>query len=350
MPGQTSVWIVDKSNHFVLEPHSYPGEPEYYDPAFLQQLKQTHVVFVRSLKDTGWQLIVAQDNGTIFANARHLFWEIILITAGIFLAALLLIIWYIHWFIKPVQQLMSEIRALSEGYSVEDFPALPTRQDELGEVSAAFRNLAGQMQEMSRDLILVLVAALEARDPYTKHHSERVALYAQLLARELGIDPVRRENILKAGFLHDIGKIGVPGSILNKPGALNAEELAVMQSHALQSYEIIREVPYYAESGIAEAVLQHHERWDGSGYPQGLSGENIRLEARILALADAFDAMTSNRVYRKALGVEKALSELERGSGKQFAPECVSAFLRIPVEELRRCLGVSIRNYVRKMK
>lgn len=346
LPAHSRVWLVNQNQHFVLEPRSFPGEPERYDPAFLQQLEQTHVVSMRSLKTTGWQLIVAQDKGTVFADAGQLSREIVLITSGILLMALLLALWYIRSFLKPMQQVMGEIRALSEGYSVEDLPALPTRRDELGEVSLAFRSLAGQMQDMSRDLILALVAALEARDSYTKHHSERVALYAQLLARELGVDPVMRENILRAGLLHDIGKIGVPGSVLNKPGALNAEELAVMQSHPLQSYEIIREVPYYAQSGIAEAVLQHHERWDGSGYPQGLRAGSIRLEARILAVADAFDAMTSNRVYRKALNLEQALAELERGSGKQFAPECVSAFLRIPVEELRRCLGVSIRSYV----
>lgn len=188
---------------------------------------------------------------------------------------------------------------------------------------------------------------MEARDPYTKHHSERVSLYAELLARELGFDPVRRANIVRAGVLHDIGKIGVPEGILNKPGALTAEELAIMRDHARQSYEIVKEIPFYADIGIDQVILQHHEQWDGNGYPLGLAGEEILPEARILAIADAFDAMTSNRVYRKTLSLEEAFDELVKGSGRQFDPEFARVFLAIPVEELRRCLGVTLKTYRR---
>ncbi|MHB1406646.1 MAG: cache domain-containing protein, partial [Desulfitobacteriaceae bacterium] len=120
LPAHSRVWLVNQNQHFVLEPRSFPGEPERYDPAFLQQLEQTHVVSMRSLKTTGWQLIVAQDKGTVFADAGQLSREIVLITSGILLMALLLALWYIRSFLKPMQQVMGEIRALSEGYSVED--------------------------------------------------------------------------------------------------------------------------------------------------------------------------------------------------------------------------------------
>lgn len=127
----------------------------------------------------------------------------------------------------------------------------PPRRDEIGETYAAFRALTGEMQEMAQDLILSLVAALEARDPYTKNHSERVAVYARLMAQGLNLDPVRRENTVRAGLLHDIGKIGVPEDILRKPGALTGEERLEMQKHPGYGFDIIREVPDYTQSGIA---------------------------------------------------------------------------------------------------
>lgn len=343
----TRVWLVAKNNQFVLEPKNYPGEPSQYTIGFLHQLEQGNLLSVRTLPDTGWTLIVGQNRQVTLAQVGQLSREIEYITGGILIAALFLAFWYVGALLYPLRKLMDQIHALREGYSVQDLPALPEHRNEIGQTAEAFRALATQMQEMSRDVILAFVVALEARDPYTKYHSERVALYAQRLATQLKVSPIMREHILQAGLLHDIGKIGVPESVLNKPGILSPEELSLMRSHSRQSYDIISEVPAYMKAGIAEAVLQHHERWDGHGYPQELSGEDICLEARILAVADAFDAMTSNRVYRQALSFEEALAELERGSGRQFAPECVAALLNIPAEELRSCQGETVRDQLR---
>lgn len=339
LTSETRVWLVGHGYRFVLEPQAFPGEPEQYSPEFLQSLQQNQLVVERTLSGTGWTLIVARDRQAALSYAWQITREIGYITGVILLATLFLAFWYIGSLLYPVRKILEQIRALSKGYNVRDLPPLPERRDEIGEVATTFRTLAGQMQNMSRELISVLVAALEARDSYTKHHSERVATYAHLLAQQMQVDPLKRENIVRAGVLHDIGKIGIPEGILTKPGALTAEERQEMQNHPRYSFDIIREVPTYAQAGITEAVLQHHERWDGRGYPQGLAGEDICFEARILAVADAFDAMTSHRVYRRALSLEQALAEVERGAGGQFAPECAHAFLKVPISELRDCVG-----------
>lgn len=347
LPSQTTFWVITPNNQLILNAHPNPTEQTTYTPTFLEHLKLTNLVTVHSLPLSGWQLLVARDDNSTFVKARQLTLEIGEITVAILIIAFFFALRFVQGMLTPLNQLIRNIRAISEGYSITDLPELPKRYDELGEVAEAFHTLAGQTEEYSREVIQALVAALETRDSYTKRHSERVALYAQLLAQQLEVDPVTRENVLRAGLLHDIGKIGVPESILNKPGALDDEEWRIMRSHPLLSYEILREVPFYTKTGIDEVVLQHHERWDGRGYPKGLAGNQICLEARILAITDAFDAMTSQRVYRKELSIEQALEELKRGAGQQFDPVSVMAFLEIPVEDLRCGLEISLNDYIR---
>lgn len=347
LPAQTTFRVITPNKQLVLNAHTNPTELTTYTPTYLEHIKSTNLVSVHPLPLAGWQLLVARDDNSTFVKARQLTLEIEGITAAILIIAFFFALKFVQGLLTPLDQLIRNIRAIGEGYSITDLPALPKRYDELGEVAEAFHTLAGQTEEYSREVIQALVAALETRDSYTKRHSERVALYAQLLAQQLEVDPVTRENILRAGLLHDIGKIGVPESILNKPGALDDEEWRIMRSHPRMSYEILREVPFYTITGIDEMVLQHHERWDGRGYPKGLAGNQIRLEARILVIADAFDAMTSQRVYRKELSIEQALEELKRGTGQQFDPVSVKAFLDIPVEDLRCGLEISLNDYIR---
>ncbi|AVX31724.1 HDIG domain-containing protein [Carboxydocella thermautotrophica] len=173
--------------------------------------------------------------------------------------------------------------------------------------------------------IQALVQALEARDRYTKGHSENVARYARIIAEEMGLTAQQKENIYLAGLLHDIGKIGVPELILNKPGRLTEEERVVIRQHPVTSRRILEAIPEM--QGILQAVEQHHERWDGLGYPAGIAGEDIDLGARIIAVADAFDAMTSDRIYQKGRTAEQALEELVRGAGAQWDPQIVDVFL-----------------------
>lgn len=170
-----------------------------------------------------------------------------------------------------------------------------------------------------------LAAAVDAKDRYTSGHSERVAGYAMDIARALQMDGEELDLLHIGGLLHDLGKIGVPDSVLNKPGSLDSDERKSIMRHASVGGSILRRAPQL--DNIIPAVLHHHERWDGAGYPDGLSGEAIPLIARILAVADSFDAMTSERPYRNAMPVESALMELSAGAGKQFDPEIVKAFL-----------------------
>ena len=172
-----------------------------------------------------------------------------------------------------------------------------------------------------------LADAIDAKDNYTKGHSGRVASYAKEIARRYGYDEKRQEEIFMMGLLHDVGKIGVPDEVINKPGRLTEAEFERMKKHPEIGGKIlgnIREMPM-----LAAGAKWHHERYDGKGYPQGLSGEEIPEEARIIAVADAYDAMTSNRSYRGALPLDVVRGEIEKGKGTQFDPKFADIMLEM---------------------
>jgi diguanylate cyclase (GGDEF)-like protein/putative nucleotidyltransferase with HDIG domain len=175
-------------------------------------------------------------------------------------------------------------------------------------------------------LATALARAVDAKDSYTRSHCETVAELCVLIAGELGLDPERVARIRIAGLLHDVGKIGISDAILQKPAALTAEEAAVMRTHPDLGAHIVSAAELYEEAGW---ILHHHERLDGRGYPDGLSGDDVPLESRIIMVADAFEAMTSDRPYRPRRPVDEALAELERHSGTQFDPACIAALSRI---------------------
>jgi HD-GYP domain-containing protein (c-di-GMP phosphodiesterase class II) len=175
--------------------------------------------------------------------------------------------------------------------------------------------------------VTALAQAVEMRDEYTGNHTQRVTAYALLLAAELGLDEGERRQLRVATLLHDIGKIAIDDQILRKPGRLSEAEFALMKTHVVRGWEIIQMIP-----GLAWAqpvVRGHHERWDGLGDPDGLAGEAIPLTARVVAVGDAFDAMTSDRPYRAGMPAARAFAELQAGAGTHFDPECVAAFLRV---------------------
>ena len=174
-------------------------------------------------------------------------------------------------------------------------------------------------------LLATFSAALEARDPYLKGHSTRVTAFAESLARLLGWRGSRLEALYLGGSLHDVGKISVDASVLRKSGPLTEQELEQIRRHPVTGARLVESFDDF--EAALPYVLHHHERWDGFGYPHGLSGDGIPLEARVLGVADAFDAMTSARAYRPALTVEQALVELERCAGSQFDPELALAFV-----------------------
>ncbi|MDI6781918.1 MAG: HD domain-containing protein [bacterium] len=181
-----------------------------------------------------------------------------------------------------------------------------------------------------------LAETIEAKDIHTRGHSERTVWYAVSIAQEMGLSESEIETIEIATLLHDIGKIGVPEEILLKPGGLTQEEFEKVRNHPFTSFNILSSGEFSKE--IVTGVSQHHERIDGKGYPHGLSGDEISLEARIIEVADSFEAMVSNRPYRKALDVETAIMELKRCAGRQFDPVVVDAFLKV-LEKRKERLG-----------
>ncbi|GAV22827.1 HD-GYP domain-containing protein [Carboxydothermus pertinax] len=187
--------------------------------------------------------------------------------------------------------------------------------------------LYSDLRESYLSTIRALVAALEAKDPYTRGHSERVSDLSVEIAREMGMKPEELENIRFMALLHDVGKIGILDTVLNKKGTLDPEEKDLIQEHPVLGSKIVEEIPFLKQ--CAGMVRHHHERFDGTGYPDKISGEKIPLGARIIAVADTYDAMTSNRPYRPALTKEQAKREIEQNAGCQHDPQVVKAFLRV---------------------
>jgi putative nucleotidyltransferase with HDIG domain len=181
--------------------------------------------------------------------------------------------------------------------------------------------------------VRALTSAIDAKDPYTHGHSERVSRVAVCLAEQLGLDKEQLDTLYLGGLLHDIGKIGVDDQVLNKPGALTPEEFEQIKKHPQLGYDILRGVRQLQK--ILPIVLHHHEAWDGSGYPHGLKGDSTPLLARIAAVADAFDAMSSDRPYRRGMPDEKLDAILREGAGRQWDPNVVDAFFACR-EKIRR--------------
>ncbi|MDD5236894.1 MAG: HD domain-containing protein, partial [Candidatus Omnitrophica bacterium] len=190
------------------------------------------------------------------------------------------------------------------------------------------RNLYRRLQTTFVSTVKALAKALDARDHYTHSHSENVAKYAVLIAKEMQLSTKEIDEIKNACELHDLGKIGIHDYILSKPGELTPEEWEEVKLHSLKSAEILQPLDFLDE--VIILIREHHERYDGAGYPDGLKGDAIKLGARIMSVADTYDAMTSKRPYReKAFSKEEAVEEIKRKSGSQFDPKVVEAFLRI---------------------
>ncbi len=185
-----------------------------------------------------------------------------------------------------------------------------------------------------KGIIRAMVKAMEARDPYTVGHSERVALYAVAIAKKMGMDMGTIDRIYWGSIVHDIGKLAIPEQILLKPTKLSREEFEVIKRHPVVGEEMIKEFPWLED--IRKIVRNHHERCDGKGYPDGLKCEEIPLEVRIVSIADSFDAMTSDRAYRKGMPLNVALKEVENQAGKQFDPQIVPVAIEVLPSEYER--------------
>src|SRR3984885_13637833 len=194
--------------------------------------------------------------------------------------------------------------------------------------TAQLQNALSQLERSYDETLEALGGALDLKDAETEGHCKRVTAFTIAIAKEMKVDPVLLQQISRAAFLHDIGKMAIPDRILRKPGPLTDEERAVMRTHCEIGYNMLVRIPFLREA--AEIVLSHQEYYDGSGYPRGLAGEDIPLGARIFAIADALDAMISDRPYRKARPIEHVHAQVKRSLCPQFDPKVVEVFLSIP--------------------
>jgi HD-GYP domain-containing protein (c-di-GMP phosphodiesterase class II) len=247
---------------------------------------------------------------------------------GLTVAYLGLGYWAIVVFLVPAAMMQLATKQYVDK-TAENVEKLKDQNKALEVANVQIQRVSDELRVTYDSTLVALVNALEARDQETKGHSVRVARYMTTIAESLGVRPGHQEwtDMHHGALLHDVGKIGVLDSILRKPGKLTPEEWHYMRQHPEIGFNILHEVPFLR--GAAQIVLSHHERWDGNGYPRGLKEDEIPLGARIFAVVDTFDTMTSDRVYRKALSPPESLDEILRCSGSQFDPLVVEAFLEI---------------------
>ena len=254
------------------------------------------------------------------------------------------------YLLKPFEneQLLSTVRrALDHRQMLQESQNYKQSLEQM--VRARTEMLRHAMADLEHSYDITLEAlgdALDLKDSETEGHSKRVTAYTIALARAIGIPPGEIRMIARGAFLHDIGKMAIPDDILRKPGSLSSNEQNLMREHCTRGYNMLRKIPFLAEA--ADIVYTHQEHFDGSGYPNGLKGDEIPIGARIFAVADALDAITSDRPYRKALSFDAAREEILRCSGTQFDPAVVEVFIKIPNElwqELRSEISGQNRRY-----
>lgn len=245
------------------------------------------------------------------------------------------------YLLKPFEreQLLATVRRALENRRLKmENRAYQTNLESL--VAARTAQLRTAMANLERSYDITLEAlgdALDLKDAETEGHSKRVTAFTIAIARAMGLPGDQIRVIARGAFLHDIGKMAIPDAILRKPGALNSEEISIMREHCYRGYQMLKKIPFLSEA--SDIVYSHQERFDGTGYPRGLAGDEIPLGARIFAIADTLDAITSDRPYRPAQSLGAAREEIERWSGRQFDPEVVQVFLSMPQniwEDLRK--------------
>ena len=275
---------------------------------------------------------------------RELSFIALIMTAAILLIYLLMMLIINRIVAKPLSILQSAVKDYTKTNTsqnaVEKIKTIHSK-NEVGELSFHFRDLVYEVDrhiieiqnaerekvELSNELLISLAQTIDAKDTYTNGHSIRVAMYSRMLADRLGFDEKNCDKIYRMGLLHDIGKIGVPNEIINKKAKLNDEEYEIIKSHTIQGYEILKRIKSFPE--LAQSARWHHEKFDGTGYPDKLKSTEVPLEIRIISVADSYDAMTSNRSYRNYLPQGVVKGELEKFSGTQFDPDVAGQMLKI---------------------
>ncbi|MFH1281397.1 MAG: HD domain-containing phosphohydrolase, partial [Candidatus Omnitrophota bacterium] len=272
------------------------------------------------------------DAGHVYAMQRSALLRAALVLFIGFIFSLMLAFFISRRISKPVKKLTEGTRKIASGNL--DFQVDIQGKDEIARLAAEFNGMAASLKKANNKLrdyfygiVQSLVRSLEAKDHYTRGHSDRVSDYSVRIAQEMGLPVEKIELLRKAAQLHDIGKIGLKEQILNKEGPLSDEERVVVNKHPGVGGEILR--PVFEDQDILSAVRSHHEHFDGKGYPEHLLGSQINIFAQIVAVADAYDAMTSTRSYRPGMSKEDALNRIKQQSGSQFNPEIVKAMIKV---------------------
>jgi HAMP domain-containing protein len=288
-----------------------------------------------AVPDVGWGAFVQVEQDKAYYSAIQMGYQSMVLVLAVTVLAGIAGTVFARRISLPIQDLASGARRLAGGdYSTRVDVAT---SNEVGVLGDAFNLMGAEIQKSIEEIrrqaaknkqlfmgsIRMLANAIDEKDPYTRGHSERVAFYSALIAKHLGMGAEEVEKVHLSGIIHDVGKIGIEDKILRKPAALTDEEYEIMKQHPRKGEHILDAVPLLKQ--MAGAGLMHHENWDGSGYPDGLKGTQIPLLGRIVCVADAFDAMTTDRPYSKAMTPEAALSRLRFLAGKKFDADCVAA-------------------------
>lgn len=314
---------------------------EYVVPAEVEGAAagRSMLVQLSPVGETGWAVVVQKPAAAAFAAVRRMVASAFAATALLVLLALVFAVLAARWVSRPIQRLAETSHEIAEGSFGRRMEArgLPA---ELSDLARDFNRMSGhvesyvsRLQEAARanrelfiGSIRAFAAAIDAKDPYTRGHSERVAALARAIARHLPLSEDAQQKLWIAALLHDVGKIGVEDRVLQKVGQLTEEEFEQMKSHTVVGAEIVSSIEQLRE--MIPAIRWHHEAWNGRGYPDGKRAEEIPLFARIVAVADTFDALTTNRPYQEAYGVEDAIAVITRLTGSRFDAKVVTAFLR----------------------
>ena len=287
-------------------------------------------LFLSDFNVAGWTIVLASDASTMLLPLLEFRGTLI----GIVVLAFALVMLLSAMFISQSMEPLAKLREGTRRIAARDFDARVriASGDEFEELAGSFNNMAEEvgtlvkeLQDFSWSTITTLARTIDAKSPWTAGHSERVSQMSVAIACVMGLPEAELERLYRGGLLHDIGKIGVPASILDKKGRLTDEEMAVMRSHVTVGARILE--PLTALEDVLPIVLYHHERWDGKGYEAGLAGTDIPRLARIVCVADTYDAMRSDRPYRTGRSPDETLEEIAMCSGSQFDPEVVEAFV-----------------------
>ncbi len=285
-----------------------------------------------------WGVLVERDRNIAFASVDRMVRDTVVWSAACFAGALMLGVFFARRLSRPIAQLADSTRAVAQGkygasVEVAGTAELADLSENFNVMSASIRDAFEKVQKAAREnqelfisSIRALAAAIDAKDPYTRGHSERVARYSTAIAREMGLTPEEVRKVRLSALLHDVGKIGVDDRIIRKPTALTDDEFELMKAHPVKGAAIMETIPQLAD--IIPGMKYHHEKWEGGGYPEGLKGEQIPMQARIVAVADAFDAMTTTRPYQKAMEVSYVVARLREMSQKRFDGAVVEALAR----------------------